>query len=205
LTDSVIHGSTIYSVNWLPDGKYLAVGGSTASDVAIRTYSFDGSSLMLIDSVIHGSTIYSVNWSPDGKYLAVGGAPGTNNYQVRAYSFDGSSLMLEDSVTHGNHILSVDWSSGGRYLAVGGNTGTDNYQIRVYAMMNAPTNCILRGNIASNSTGDLTIGYGIAAGGDNLFLANTGYANDANFSYGVMPFVAGTLSNPNVIDNLWMP
>ncbi len=143
LRDSQTHGSGISSVNWSPDGKFLAVGGAAGTGGSeIRVYEFDASTktLTLIDIQTHGDRIFSVNWSPDGKLLAVGGRSGDPDAggpipsaEIRVYEFDArtKTLTLRDSQTHGNDIFSVNWSPDGKFLAVGGGSGTGGFEIRV--------------------------------------------------------------------------
>ncbi len=140
------HGaSVVWSVDWSPDGRYLAIGGNSASNVTHRVYSFDGSVTVTLPGCNkdHGSQVRSVNWSPDGKFLAIGGFEGTGGYEIRVYSFDGTGLTeligcrkdvgvspLVDPVD------SVSWSPDGKYLAVGGQDDADpgpGYDFRVYS------------------------------------------------------------------------
>ncbi len=83
---------TVNSVDWSPDGKYLAVGGeiSGTTDFDLFVYRFDRGteSLTQVDAVnpdggSTSDTVNSVNWSPDGKYLAVGGnISGITNFDL---------------------------------------------------------------------------------------------------------------------------
>ena len=117
------------TVNWSPDGKFLAVAGNLPVGAQVQVYSFSGSSLTLAASAIYGSTVYAVNWSPDGKFLAVGGA--ASGAQVQVYSFSGSSLTLAASFVYGATVYAVNWSPDGKFLAVGGNAS--GAQVQVYS------------------------------------------------------------------------
>jgi len=57
LIAGLIHGGTLTTSDWSPDGLYLAVGGGGGVDGnEVRVLSFDGSSLTLIDSFDHSAT-----------------------------------------------------------------------------------------------------------------------------------------------------
>jgi len=113
--------SEVRSVNWSPDGRYLAIGGAyPTSGNEIQIYKFDGSSLTFLTSQEYGTFVYSVNWSPDGRYLAVGGHLPTSGNELQVYSFNGYVLTLVASKIYGNQLRSVNWSPDGRYLAIGG-------------------------------------------------------------------------------------
>ena len=131
------YGNYVYSVNWSPDGRYLAIGGSpTGSHDEIEVYRFNGSSLTLVTSQNYGTAVYSVNWSPDGKYLAVGGWVPTSGNEIEVYSFNGSSLTLVTSQNYGTYITSIDWSPDGRYVAIAGSGPTSgHYEMEVYSLM----------------------------------------------------------------------
>jgi len=111
--DSADYGASVNSVDWSPDGRFLAVGGAGPTDTTneIQIFSFDGSSLALLTNAVadFGATVNSVDWSPCGKFLAVGGAA---TLEIKIYSFDGSSLSSPavDEVDFGGEVFSVNWS-----------------------------------------------------------------------------------------------
>ncbi|MGE0206365.1 MAG: right-handed parallel beta-helix repeat-containing protein [Candidatus Babeliales bacterium] len=121
VTDSVtvIPAATVASVNWSPNGKFLAIGSFGSPQT--RIYAFDGINLMQVATAVHGILIRSVNWSPDSKYLAIGGGF-SGGVQVRVYAFSGVSLTQVASAAPAlvGSIASVNWSPDGKYLAVGG-------------------------------------------------------------------------------------
>ncbi len=128
--------NAVRSVNWSPDGHYLAIGesGPTGGFVT-RVYAFDGTSLTLIQALVNDlDGCLAVNWSPDGNYLAIGGGSLTGGYVLRVYSFNGKTLTLLPGTqfTFGNTLNSVNWSPDGRYLAIGGFTPTSGYELQVY-------------------------------------------------------------------------
>ncbi len=124
--------TTINSVSWSSDGRYLAVGTDTSAGPEVVAYEFDGSNLTDIAGAIKeiGGNVNSVSWSPDGRYLAVG-TQNSGNEEVFVYEFDG--LNLNDIVAKeiGNHTYFVSWSPDGRYLAVASHFGASG-QFVVY-------------------------------------------------------------------------
>ena len=124
--------SAALTLDWSPDGKFLAIAGDVTGGLGLRVYRFDLIALQnlqqFIPTILPGSIVRSVNWSPDGKFLAVGTDSGT---QVRIYRFDPITPSLQQVVTAtpGNSPRSVDWSPDGMFLAVG---STNTPFIRVY-------------------------------------------------------------------------
>ncbi len=216
MIDSQTHGFTIRSVNWSPDGKFLAVGGRSGDPDAggpipsaeIRVYEFDASTktLTLRDSQTHGFFILSVNWSPDGKFLAVGGAAGTGGSETRVYEFDASTktLTLRDSQTHGSIITSVNWSPDGKFLAVGEGVGTGGFEIRVFCALRFPSKNIIKDNVVYCTIGNLCpAGIGISGTSlGNLIVGNTAYENVKNYEFVTNVFAGGLSGVPTLLDNL---
>jgi WD40 repeat protein len=128
-------GADVYSTDWSPDRRYIAVGTTVNfGALAIRVYQFNGTTLTLAASASYGTRVWAVRWSPDGRYLAVGGLGPTNNNEVQVYSFNGTALTLitNAQVDYDSDVYSVAWSPDGRYLAIGGNSPTVN-KVRVYS------------------------------------------------------------------------
>ena len=132
-----VDATTVITVDWSPDGKYLAIGTNGGN---LEIYQFDsiGSPILVnVASKTEGVTIQSVTWRPDGRYLAVGtnanptpSEPGNrigNNHELQIYRFDTISTVTLIGITskdQGNDAtISVDWSPDGKYLAIG--TGAD--------------------------------------------------------------------------------
>ena len=144
--DSYEFASTVAhcSVNWSPDGKFIAVGTlpkeqDELGDLYIL--GFEGSSLALIAQLgnsVAGRGVAAVSWSPDGKYIATG----WNDNKIKTYCFDGTTIssaytnlwsagasgtplhfISEKEITSSEPISSVSWSPGGRYIAAGSSNG----------------------------------------------------------------------------------
>ena len=132
------YGATIYTAEWSPNGKYLAVGGQgPTNNNEVQVYRFTGTTLTLISGaqVDYGSYVQSVAWSPDGRYLAIGGVGPSTIYEMQVYSFNETTLtlILGAQVDYGAAINSIAWSPDGNYLAIAGNTPTSGYEVQVYS------------------------------------------------------------------------
>ena len=94
------HGATINSVNWSPDGRFLAIGGFIAGGIEVQVLAFDGTSLTSVATFAHGAEVRSVNWSPNGTVLGIGGDP-SGGVDVRVLSglqFPQNCIIMENNV-----------------------------------------------------------------------------------------------------------
>jgi WD40 repeat protein len=137
LVNSLDFGQHVESVNWSPDGQYLAAGGSSSK---FSIYTFNNNSLTLVTALDLSGIGYgtlSVNWSPDGHSVAIGVG---NTIQI--YYFTGSSVSLLASQDYGNYIYEVNWSPDGHMLAVGGPTSNESAQIHIYRFSGSSLNLL---------------------------------------------------------------
>jgi hypothetical protein len=129
ITYSPQPAGNVQTLHWHPSGKYLAIGGTSASGTAISTqvYYFNQQSqsfyLLPGCNTIFGDTVRGVHWHPSGGYLALSGER-NNNINIRTYSFSGQSLSETSSIHSGSLALDMwtndcKWSPDGAYLAIG--------------------------------------------------------------------------------------
>jgi WD40 repeat protein len=155
LTYSQNYGSKVYSVDWRPDGNYIAVGGE-APDTGnndVQIYAFNGTSLSFTYSQNYGNRVYSVSWSPNGNYIAFGGEnPDVNHDELEVYFFDGSTLSLTYSENYSSNLHATAWSPDGNYLAVGGrkNHVSLHNQLEIFYFNNNNLSLVANRNYQSN-------------------------------------------------------
>jgi WD40 repeat protein len=198
----------ICSLDWSPDGRYIAIGGRKGGSVGneLCIYGFDGSTFTLKDSETFGSYIYSIAWSPDGQSIAIGGyipsqfGGGANTDELQVYGFDGSLLTALKSRNYGTYIRSVALSPDGRYIVIGGQTPinnisttgfADNNELRVYRFNDrkwldpiTSYNYSTTGNIYvcrwSPDGRYIAIGGKTATGGNELWIMQCQFVNDTS-------------------------
>lgn len=114
------HSLWVNSVDWSPDGKFIASGSGDTSLVI-----WDASSGKEVTSInFERGSVTSVAWSPDGKYLATGHAEPSDTVRV----WDVASIATGTNNTNRRpvHTMSptgsvkkLEWSRDGSSLAVG--------------------------------------------------------------------------------------
>ena len=110
------HNSTVWSVTFSLDGKYLATG---SDDKKVRIYNI--ATGKLVQKIEHKGWVKSVAFSPDGKYLATGSDDG----KARIYNIATGEVK---EIKHNDWVKSVAFSPDGKYLA----TGSDDKKARIY-------------------------------------------------------------------------
>jgi WD40 repeat protein len=125
---SVHRQGRIRSLDFSPDGQYLAVGGDDCACAIFRLVFVPGedegpdklSGLELCGQVQRVDRVYAVQFSPDGRHLAVGGFDGAVAIVVvdQIPTSDDQDVIAEISTD--GLIFTLDWSPDGRYLAMGG-------------------------------------------------------------------------------------
>jgi WD40 repeat protein len=100
--------STVYDVQWSPDGTQFGVTGyggiffySPTENQPTRKFEWKGSSLVMA-------------WSPDGKYIATGDQDSTVHFWINA---TGQDLQMYGYPTK---VRELAWDKTSRYLATGG-------------------------------------------------------------------------------------
>ncbi len=135
-----MHGCPANTVDWTPNGQFIAVGGLPTIDGDIRIFGFDALSstpLTPITTASHGASVESVSWSSFSNVLAIGGRTSTGEspgFEVRVFLFDGSTLAKEVNAdqSHGADIHAIGWAFNSGYLVVAGGTSPSGCEGRIY-------------------------------------------------------------------------
>jgi len=95
----------VYSVNWSPDGNYIAVGGTDLTGGnEFQVFKFDraaGTVTSIAGALGTAGDVYSANWSPDGQYIGVGGLELTGSNELQIFSglqFPGKNVIKGNTV-----------------------------------------------------------------------------------------------------------
>lgn len=103
----------VLSIDFSPDGRWLAVAGGVASVAGeLQLWNVADGSLARRFDQTHRDTIQSVRFSPDGQRLATASA----DKLVRIFRASDGQLV-QTLAGHGQHVLGVAWSHDGRVLA----------------------------------------------------------------------------------------
>ena len=112
----LMRGGNIWSLDWSPNGKYLASGNAQGF---LRIYDVRDLSLT---NILFGfnATINGISWSPDGNKIAASG--GNEDPKVIIWDLENKSRIILDA--HNRQVRSVRWSPKGTYLASTSHDGT---------------------------------------------------------------------------------
>jgi len=99
------HQGGILSVDFSPDGKWIATGGT---DRTMRIWQRDGT---LVRTLTHDATLHNVKFSPDSQRIAAAGLDGA----VRLWWIDGKPLATIKA--HKVAVWSVEFSPDGQIVA----------------------------------------------------------------------------------------
>ena len=103
----------ITSLDYSPDGKYLAVAGFHE----VLLHNPDGSGV-LARLVGLSERIESVRFSPDGKFLAVAGGQPARMGEVQVWDVEARKLKVSVPITY-DTVYGVSWSPDGKQIAFG--------------------------------------------------------------------------------------
>ena len=105
------HSDSVFSVNFSPDGKYIASG---SRDDTVKLWDVDSGKEIRTFSG-HTSYVTSVSFSPDGKYIASGRSDDT----IKLWEAE-SGKEIRTLIGHTNDVESVSFSPDSKYLVSGG-------------------------------------------------------------------------------------
>jgi len=128
-------GNAINSLDWHPDGDYLAIGSSSNTQTIV-VYAFSAGTLGASATIAFNTDCHAVAWNASGSYLATGFDVLGAFDELKIYSFAKGSpptLTLNASRNTGAAIASIAWnntaSADGEFVAgLSGGTG----RLRLY-------------------------------------------------------------------------
>ncbi len=120
------HGSTVQSIDWSPNGNYVAVVGEVSSNINMRIYKFEYGTLTELPRCQYSwhstNSLCSVKWHPTGNFIAIAGGISSSTHLIKVLSFNQESTSeligarTTNSMTAG-HVPDIAWSPDGIQLA----------------------------------------------------------------------------------------
>jgi WD40 repeat protein len=136
LESEIKHNDEINSLEWSPDGKYLAMGGSEGGSSSLRVFKFENDVAQeIVDCRKYSfDHVFELSWNATGKYLAVAGKKTSYTFEIRVYEFNDEKLneLVNCRVNANSKVYAIDWRFDGKYLAVAGNAFSDGYDFSIY-------------------------------------------------------------------------
>ncbi len=124
------NASSVRSVCWSPDARYIATGGNYDNTVHI----WDVQNGYMVQNLTgHTSAIESLSWSPDGTYLASGSGIWDNS--IKIWDTVSWKLVKTYNNTIGN-VISLNWASNGYLLSTEHNLTLNKYCIHIWDTLN---------------------------------------------------------------------
>lgn len=105
----------LWTADWSPDGKYIAVGGNTDSLNIYWSHN-----LQLFKTYLIANTITTLKWYPRKNLLAIGTQ--TSKNKVSILDFDSDSFVELEGISP-EGARGIDWNRSGEFLAIGDNDG----------------------------------------------------------------------------------
>ena len=155
------HDAEVYAVDWSPNSKRIASGGS---DNTVQVWdAYSGGHRLTFRG--HGDIVYALAWSPDGRRIVSAGydgsllvwdaATGGHVYSYRGHTFRGQP----------SHVFALAWSPDSARVVSGGDDST----VQVWNATDGKTMYISRGYQGTvNSLAWSPDGKRIAVGCDDL-------------------------------------
>lgn len=129
LENELVRPGLILCLDWNPDGKLIAVGGSHKSCVLI-----DSESMKVIGEIQRTASVETVTWKPDGRHVAIGCSDGmvavvnVESQTIAGEVVRGMPFIQDDkkkkTISRDScHVNAICWSPDGQFLAI---AGSDN-------------------------------------------------------------------------------
>ncbi len=183
------HKGWVYSIDWSPDGKFLAVASSNVIELWQATDEWK--LLRILEG--HSSYIYDVAWSPDGQMIA----SASDDETARIWLASDGKLIHILPEAEGHAVYKVAWHPYGYELL-----SVSQTKVQVWRIPDGDLLHTWRGRIEIKDTGEVEIkpyAYlkAVAWDPDAILLAIGGSASDTSqCSINVMCFDQGAPAAP---------
>ena len=119
-------GTGTRTLDWSPDGRFIAVGGRDSPVVEVLDARTGGVAATLTppsalrpSGLLDATSVWVVRWSPDGTRIAVGGGEGFPG-PGWVWIFDPHGDLLEDWEAHPVLVIGLSWSPDSQRIATAG-------------------------------------------------------------------------------------
>lgn len=158
------HSTTVNTVTWSPDGKYIASG---AFDKTVQVWDAASGNKALTYRG-HSSSLFKVRWSPDGKRIASGGGfnaePNHGDTTVQVWdALTGSNALIYRG--HSGWVDNIAWSPDGQRIT---SYGVGESTVQVWDATTGSTLFAYGGQAAE-------IVVSVAWSPDGRYVASSGY------------------------------
>jgi WD40-like Beta Propeller Repeat len=167
------------SLDWSPDGRYLAFAGQM-DGLSSDLYLYDSTSSAITRLSSGPQEVEWVSWSPDGKWIMDGSSYTVGEgmvYDIFATSLDGKTVKQLTNATPSN-ITSADWLNDHTYFVSNGANGPGSYNLQLVDINTGRTSTLWPGSYNS---------YAFAPDGDWVAL----FANTPTWPYTGSDFQTG--------------
>ncbi len=198
--------SSVNTVDWAPNGNYLAAGYSVFGINSIVIFAPNVTGGPLASSPVADSfPVNQVGWAANNTSVAAVTNNGSSNGDTYIYSFNNPTLTLIDTKPHGAQLNTLAWPQGGDftgYLAVAG-AAFGGYEGTIYALgALVPSNHTITNNLVNQVATAAEQGVGIKADSSVNYVAqNTSCDNDINYQ-NVQSQYLDSQANARGVDNV---
>ena len=187
--------SITQSLDWSPDGRYLAFAGQM-DGLSSDLYLYDSASRVISRLSSGPQEVQWISWSPDGKWILDGSSYSVGEgmrYDIYSTSVDGAMIKQLSSATPSN-VTSTDWLNDHTYFDSNGDNGPGSYDLKLVDVNTGKTSELWPGSY--NSFAFVPYGNWVA-----LFANTPSWPwpyNGSNFQTGIFLINTSTMKQTRV-------